>query len=99
MVIMIGASVPHLGNGFNFSNPGGGCEYPVSWTATLVALAMLGDWAFALGHPFTKGAIWLTSVVDQKDHFRGNTRDAHLDVACQLSPTLRCGLQSQRLGL
>ena len=55
LVIMIGATVPHLGNGFSFSNPGGGWEYPVFWAVTLVAQAMLGDGAFAIGNPFKKG--------------------------------------------
>lgn len=54
LIIMIGAIVPHLGNGFSFSNPGGGWEYPVFWSAVLVAQAMLGDGAFAVGNPFNR---------------------------------------------
>jgi len=54
--IMLGAIVPHLGNGFSFSNPGGGWEYPVFWAVTLVVQAMLGDGAYAIGNPFRKGA-------------------------------------------
>lgn len=39
----------HGGNGFTFSNPGGGWEYPVLWAAVMLALALLGDGAWALG--------------------------------------------------
>lgn len=49
--IMIGAIVPHAGNGFTFSNTGGGWEYPVFWTITLAVQAMLGDGAYAIGNP------------------------------------------------
>jgi putative oxidoreductase len=54
--IMIGATVPHLANGFTFSNPGGGWEYPVFWSVTLLVQAMLGDGAFAIGNPLAKKA-------------------------------------------
>lgn len=56
LIIMIGATVPHLGNGFSFSNPGGGWEYPVFWSVALAAQAMLGDGAYAVGNPFRKKA-------------------------------------------
>jgi putative oxidoreductase len=49
--IMIGAIIPHAGNGFSFSNPGGGWEFPVFWSILLVAQAMLGGGAYALGNP------------------------------------------------
>lgn len=52
--IMIGAIVPHAGNGFSFSNPGGGWEYPVFWTIVLAAQALLGDGAYAIGNPLQK---------------------------------------------
>lgn len=38
----------HGANGFGFSNPGGGWEYPALWTVLLVVQALLGDGAFAL---------------------------------------------------
>ncbi|MBO9738079.1 DoxX family protein [Xanthomonas axonopodis pv. begoniae] len=38
----------HGDNGFGFSNPGGGWEYPALWTVLLVVQALLGDGAFAL---------------------------------------------------
>lgn len=49
--IMVGAIVPHAANGFTFSNPGGGWEYPVFWTIALVVQAMLGGGAHAIGDP------------------------------------------------
>jgi putative oxidoreductase len=52
--IMIGAIVPHAANGFSFSNPGGGWEYPVFWSVALVAQALLGDGAYAIRNPFRK---------------------------------------------
>lgn len=52
--IMIGAIVPHAGNGFTFSNTGGGWEYPVFWTIALAVQAMLGDGAYAIGNPLNQ---------------------------------------------
>lgn len=49
--IMIGATIPHAANGLTFSNPGGGWEFPVFWTMALIAQAMLGGGAFAMGDP------------------------------------------------
>ena len=50
--ILIGAIVtPHAANGWLFSNPGGGWEFPAFWAATLVVQALLGDGAFALKLP------------------------------------------------
>lgn len=47
--ILIGAIVTvHGANGFGFSNPKGGWEYPAFWAVALVVLALLGDGAFAL---------------------------------------------------
>lgn len=54
LVIMIGATVPHLASGFSFSNPGGGWEYPVFWSITLLAQAMFGDGAYAIGNPLAR---------------------------------------------
>lgn len=47
--ILIGSIIPHAGNGFMFSNPGGGWEFPVFWSILLVVQALLGDGAYALG--------------------------------------------------
>ncbi|OOW86195.1 LysR family transcriptional regulator [Xanthomonas axonopodis pv. clitoriae] len=38
----------HGANGFGFSNPGGGWEYPALWAVLLIVQALLGDGAFAL---------------------------------------------------
>jgi putative oxidoreductase len=46
--IMIGATVQHAGNGWVFSGQGGGWEFPLFWTATLLVQALLGAGAFAL---------------------------------------------------
>ncbi len=46
--IMIGATLQHLGNGWLFSAPGGGWEFPAFWTVLLVVQAQLGDGAWAL---------------------------------------------------
>lgn len=48
---MIGATLAHTANGWMFSNAGGGWEYPVFWTAALLAQALLGPGAFALKVP------------------------------------------------
>ncbi len=39
---------PHGAAGFIFSNQGGGREFPAFWAVVLVALALLGDGAYAL---------------------------------------------------
>ncbi|NIK39294.1 putative oxidoreductase [Xanthomonas arboricola] len=38
----------HGGNGFGFSNPGGGWEYPALWAVLLVVQLLLGEGAWAL---------------------------------------------------
>lgn len=46
---LIGAIVMvHIHNGFFFTAPGGGWEYPAFWTIALVALALIGDGPYAL---------------------------------------------------
>ena len=46
--IMLGALSVHTGNGWLFSAPNGGWEYPAFWTVTLVVQALIGDGAYAL---------------------------------------------------
>jgi putative oxidoreductase len=46
--ILIGATWAHAGNGWLFTSPKGGWEYPAFWTVTLVVQALLGDGAYAL---------------------------------------------------
>lgn len=47
--VLLGAAVfGHGGNGFTFSNQGGGWEYPVLWAVVMLALSLLGDGAWSL---------------------------------------------------
>jgi putative oxidoreductase len=46
--IMLGALSVHIGNGWLFSVPNGGWEYPAFWTVTLIVQALLGDGVYAL---------------------------------------------------
>lgn len=51
--VLLGAAwFGHGGSGFNWSNAGGGWEYPVMWAVVQGVLAALGDGAYALlpGH-------------------------------------------------
>ena len=45
--VLIGATWSHAGNGWLFTSPNGGWEYPAFWTVALVVQALLGDGAFA----------------------------------------------------
>ena len=47
--VLLGAAwFGHGANGFFFSNPNGGWEYPVLWAIVMGALALLGNGAYAL---------------------------------------------------
>ena len=46
--VLLGAAWAHAGNGWLFSSPNGGWEYPAFWTVTLIVQALLGDGAYAL---------------------------------------------------
>lgn len=46
--VLAGATLAHIGNGWVFSNPNGGWEYPVFLIAMSLVHALLGDGAFAL---------------------------------------------------
>jgi len=46
--ILLGATWAHAGNGWLFSAPKGGWEYPAFWTVTLFVQALLGEGAYAL---------------------------------------------------
>jgi putative oxidoreductase len=46
--VLLGAASVHLGNGWVFSAPNGGWEYPVVLVVLAVAVALLGDGAYAL---------------------------------------------------
>ncbi|KAF1068242.1 MAG: putative oxidoreductase CatD [Pseudomonas citronellolis] len=45
---LLAASSVHFANGWSFTNPNGGWEYPVFLAVTALALALLGDGALAL---------------------------------------------------
>ena len=47
--ILAGATWVHIGNGWVFSAPNGGWEYPVFLIAASIVQALLGDGAYALG--------------------------------------------------
>ncbi len=46
--VLAGAAWVHMGNGWVFSAPGGGWEYPLYLIVLSVAQALLGDGAYAL---------------------------------------------------
>jgi putative oxidoreductase len=46
--LMIGAVLEHTGNGWVFSSPNGGWEFPVFWTVLLFVQSLLGNGAFAV---------------------------------------------------
>ena len=47
--VLIGATLQHVGNGWSFSSTGGGWEFPAAWAVLLLASALIGPGAFALG--------------------------------------------------
>lgn len=48
--ILLGAAWAHAGNGWVFSAPNGGWEYPVFLAAAAIAQGLLGDGAYALAN-------------------------------------------------
>jgi len=46
--VMIGAASVHIHNGWVFTSPGGGWEYPVFLTVASIVLWLLGDGAVAI---------------------------------------------------
>lgn len=51
IAILIGAIWAHAGNGWTFSNEGGGWEFPLFWAVAQGAIALLGAGALALKLP------------------------------------------------
>jgi putative oxidoreductase len=49
---LIGAAWVHVGNGWLFSAPNGGWEYPLFLIVAAIAQTLLGDGAYALGARF-----------------------------------------------
>lgn len=54
--ILVGATIQHLPNGWVFSAPGGGFEFPVLWIVLQLVQALLGDGAFAVKLPLPGSA-------------------------------------------
>jgi putative oxidoreductase len=49
--VLLGATLQHLPSGWLFTNEGGGYEFPLFWTATLIVQALLGAGAYAVKLP------------------------------------------------
>ena len=49
--VLLGALLVHLPNGWLFSNPQGGWEFPALWIVLLIIQAVLGPGAYALKLP------------------------------------------------
>jgi putative oxidoreductase len=47
--LMLGATLQHIPNGWMFGYEGGGFEFPLFWTVTLLVQTLLGNGAHALG--------------------------------------------------
>jgi putative oxidoreductase len=50
--VLLGAAWVHLGNGWIFSNAGGGWEFPVFWALALIAQAGLGSGHWVLNRRY-----------------------------------------------
>ena len=53
--VLIGAAMVHVGNGWVFSAPNGGWEYPVFLIVIAAVVALLGDGAYALKPAVARG--------------------------------------------
>ncbi len=49
--VLLGATWAHSGNGWLFTSPHGGWEYPAFWTVTLIVQALIGDGALPMRSP------------------------------------------------
>lgn len=54
--ILLGASMVHLGNGWVFSAPKGGWEYPVYLVIAAIAQSLLGSGVFSIDHRNTQAS-------------------------------------------
>ena len=55
--VLLGATWVHWGNGWTFSNEGGGWEFPLFWAAAQASIALLGAGAFAVRIPALNNAL------------------------------------------
>lgn len=53
--LLLGAAQQHIGNGWVFSAPGGGFEFPVFWAVALCVQALLGAGAWSLDNAAEAG--------------------------------------------
>ena len=69
MPVLIGATWVHAGNGWLFTSPKGGWEFPAFWTVALIVQALLGDGAlaFRFAESDADAASRLTHDVSQSD--------------------------------
>jgi putative oxidoreductase len=51
--VLLGAITVHFGNGWQFTAPNGGWEFPAFWAVALVAQALIGNGAYALEDAFS----------------------------------------------
>lgn len=49
VVLLCATILVHFANGFLFTNPGGGWEYPAFWTIALICQSLLGQGCWAIG--------------------------------------------------
>lgn len=70
--ILLGTVVAHAGNGWLFSSPKGGWEYPVYLIVTSLALALLGGGRIAVTRPKTQ-SIDESSGTPQQDPVAAST--------------------------
>ncbi len=59
---LLGALWVHLGNGWLFSAPKGGWEYPLYLVVAAAAQVLLGNGAYALGNRFGRNALRLQAA-------------------------------------
>ena len=55
--VLLGAAWVHAPNGWVFSSPNGGWEFPVFWAAALVVQSLLGDGAYAVSRSSSQPAL------------------------------------------
>lgn len=57
-VILLGATIlVHIGNGFFFTNAGGGWEYPAFWAVALICQSLLGPGCWSIQHICDRAAL------------------------------------------
>ena len=66
MPVLLGATWVHAGNGWVFSNQGGGWEYPAFLILASAVQVLLGDGALALGTALRRGSHGLDMLTGAK---------------------------------